>query len=83
MMDRQGVEVDYCPDCRGIWLDRGELEKLIELSIARRPVARSSPYQEYESHRREYDREDHHDDERRRRKRRSRGSWLSELLDFD
>src|SRR3954453_2336159 len=28
--DRQGVEVDYCPQCRGVWLDRGELDKLIE-----------------------------------------------------
>lgn len=28
--DRQGVEIDYCPECRGVWLDRGELDKLIE-----------------------------------------------------
>ncbi len=28
--DRQGIEIDYCPDCRGVWLDRGELDKLIE-----------------------------------------------------
>ncbi len=28
--DRQGIEVDYCPRCRGVWLDRGELDKLIE-----------------------------------------------------
>lgn len=28
--DRQGVEIDYCPQCRGVWLDRGELDKLIE-----------------------------------------------------
>lgn len=32
MADRQGVEIDYCPQCRGIWLDRGELDKLIERS---------------------------------------------------
>jgi Zn-finger nucleic acid-binding protein len=32
MTDRQGVEIDYCPQCRGIWLDRGELEKIIERS---------------------------------------------------
>jgi uncharacterized protein len=32
MMDRQGVEIDYCPKCRGVWLDRGELDKLIERS---------------------------------------------------
>lgn len=30
MSDKQGVEIDYCPQCRGIWLDRGELEKIIE-----------------------------------------------------
>ena len=32
MTDRQGEEIDYCPDCRGIWLDRGELDKIIEKS---------------------------------------------------
>jgi Zn-finger nucleic acid-binding protein len=30
MSDRQGIEIDYCPKCRGVWLDRGELDKLIE-----------------------------------------------------
>lgn len=30
MNDRQGVEIDYCPQCRGVWLDRGELDKIIE-----------------------------------------------------
>ena len=30
MTDRQGIEIDYCPQCRGVWLDRGELDKLIE-----------------------------------------------------
>jgi Zn-finger nucleic acid-binding protein len=34
MSDRQGIEIDYCPDCRGIWLDRGELDKLIELAAS-------------------------------------------------
>ena len=34
MMDRQGVEIDYCPACRGVWLDRGELDKLIELAVS-------------------------------------------------
>lgn len=32
MSERQGVEIDYCPQCRGVWLDRGELDKLIERS---------------------------------------------------
>ncbi len=30
MAERQGVEIDYCPQCRGVWLDRGELDKIIE-----------------------------------------------------
>jgi len=32
MTERQGVEIDYCPECRGVWLDRGELDKIIERS---------------------------------------------------
>ena len=32
LAERQGVEIDYCPECRGIWLDRGELDKVIERS---------------------------------------------------
>lgn len=32
MSDRQGIEIDYCPSCRGVWLDRGELDKIIERS---------------------------------------------------
>lgn len=33
MSERQNVEIDYCPECRGVWLDRGELDKIIERSI--------------------------------------------------
>ena len=32
MSERQGIEIDYCPSCRGVWLDRGELDKIIERS---------------------------------------------------
>ena len=39
MMDRQGVEIDYCPQCRGVWLDRGELDKLIELAPSQSTAA--------------------------------------------
>lgn len=31
--ERQGIEIDYCPECRGVWLDRGELDKIIERSV--------------------------------------------------
>ncbi len=34
MSERQGVEIDYCPECRGVWLDRGELDKIVERSHA-------------------------------------------------
>ena len=40
MTERQGIEVDYCPTCRGVWLDRGELDKIIERSTA--PAAAAS-----------------------------------------
>lgn len=36
--ERQGIEIDYCPQCRGIWLDRGELDKLIERAAAPTPA---------------------------------------------
>lgn len=42
MSERQGVEIDYCPQCRGVWLDRGELDKIIERAAvppATAPVA--------------------------------------------
>ena len=39
MSERQGIEIDYCPQCRGVWLDRGELDKLIEKSSAAAPPA--------------------------------------------
>ena len=44
MSDRQGIEIDYCPQCRGIWLDRGELDKIIERSGAgEAPTAPQAP----------------------------------------
>ncbi|EKD97844.1 MAG: hypothetical protein ACD_23C00712G0003, partial [uncultured bacterium] len=38
MTERQGIEIDYCPTCRGVWLDRGELDKLIERSVTAMPT---------------------------------------------
>ena len=45
MSDRQGVEIDYCPQCRGVWLDRGELDKIIERSEAQEtgPASAAAP----------------------------------------
>lgn len=38
MSERQGIEIDYCPSCRGVWLDRGELDKFIERANQQMPV---------------------------------------------
>jgi uncharacterized protein len=43
MSDRQGIEIDYCPQCRGIWLDRGELDKIIERSAEAAPAPMPTP----------------------------------------
>ncbi len=50
MADRQGIEIDYCPQCRGVWLDRGELDKILERSHtpAGRPQPESRPQSEGE-----------------------------------
>jgi|SRR6478609_6804453 Zn-finger nucleic acid-binding protein len=43
MSDRQGIEIDYCPQCRGVWLDRGELDKIIERSAPQAAPADRAP----------------------------------------
>ncbi len=43
MSDRGGVEIDYCPKCRGVWLDRGELDKIIERSLGGPAPAAAAP----------------------------------------
>lgn len=43
MSERQGVEIDYCPQCRGVWLDRGELDKIIERTSAEMTAAAPTP----------------------------------------
>jgi uncharacterized protein len=51
MTERQGVEIDYCPQCRGVWLDRGELDKLIERgALTQQPPAPTQPPQGYAQH---------------------------------
>lgn len=41
--ERQGIEIDYCPQCRGVWLDRGELDKLIERAMASQAAPTPAP----------------------------------------
>ena len=43
MSERGGIEIDYCPQCRGVWLDRGELDKLIERSASQSAPAAPAP----------------------------------------
>lgn len=71
MSERQNIEIDYCPSCRGVWLDRGELDKIIERSVEQeRPSAQraTGPSGGYS--------DKHHYKHGYRRK-----SWLHELFD--
>lgn len=87
MADRNGVEIDYCPKCRGVWLDRGELDKIIERGTApAAPVREAAPVYQPEPGRaaapyREDQRRRDDDDDRRYPKKR-RESFLSDLFDF-
>jgi Zn-finger nucleic acid-binding protein len=49
--DRQGIEIDYCPKCRGVWLDRGELDKIIERTAGDIPPARPQNESQHRDHR--------------------------------
>ncbi len=73
---REGVEIDYCPQCRGVWLDRGELDKIIDRTLAERDDDR-----DYE-HRDRDDWEQKHD-KSKSYKPRKRRSFLSDLFEFD
>jgi Zn-finger nucleic acid-binding protein len=83
MTDRQGIEIDYCPKCRGIWLDRGELDRLIEHAERSTATAAPSAPAQYgkDQSRHSGDRDHahkHHDGHRNKRPK----SLLGELFDF-
>jgi hypothetical protein len=82
MSERQGIEIDYCPSCRGVWLDRGELDKIIERSTAElAPAARPEPSQSRPSSwpgDRSYD---HHHGGGHHGYRKRKKSFLEELFD--
>jgi Zn-finger nucleic acid-binding protein len=81
MTDRQGVEIDYCPKCRGVWLDRGELDKIIERSTVESTVMREPEYQR-EHYQTRYD-DDDDDQNRQGHHKHRRRSMLSDIFDFD
>jgi Zn-finger nucleic acid-binding protein len=82
MADRQGIEIDYCPNCRGVWLDRGELDKIIERSAAYttkdEPQPPSQPY--YDNPKGGYN-QPHYNDPRYHHKKKK--GFLSDFFDFD
>jgi Zn-finger nucleic acid-binding protein len=96
---REGVEIDFCPQCRGVWLDRGELDKVIERASAAMATAGPAPdidrgyddRRRYDDDRRRHDDRDRDYDDRRRYgdddhrygKKRKRRGFLEDLFEFD
>ncbi len=70
--DRQGIEIDFCPKCRGVWLDRGELDKITERAARYKERDDDEPRRPFER------RDEQHDDDRHYRKRKS---FWTELFD--
>jgi Zn-finger nucleic acid-binding protein len=83
MSERQGIEIDYCPTCRGVWLDRGELDKIIERSASQPAAAAPPPRQPDPRYQQPY----RDDDDRRHHGHQGHGypkrrkSFLEELFD--
>ena len=85
MTERSGVEVDYCPRCRGIWLDRGELDKILERAEREfTPVDRSRDRDDDDDRDRDRDRDRTRDPRRDYTPppRKKRKNFLSEMLEF-
>ncbi|HEU0071155.1 MAG TPA: zf-TFIIB domain-containing protein [Alphaproteobacteria bacterium] len=82
MADRQGIEIDYCPKCRGVWLDRGELDKIIE-----RTTPATAPAEAYRGDERRHEK-DRYEKDRYEKERmygkphKKRESFLSDIFDF-
>lgn len=70
MAERSGIEIDYCPECRGIWLDRGELDKIME-----RASGGEAPVQRAEDHS-----HDRRDEQRHGDKQKRRGSFIGDVF---
>lgn len=92
MSDRQGIEIDYCPQCRGVWLDRGEIDKIVERSqretaqFGEQPNASSHSNNRYDDRRRDYDDDDDrrysgHNQSHGHGQHKRKESWFGELFD--
>lgn len=75
MSERQSIEIDYCPQCRGVWLVCGELDKIVERSI---PSSKQPKYESRETRQRAPESRDY-----KYHKEKKRGSLLGDLFDFD
>lgn len=89
MSERQGIEIDYCPNCRGVWLDRGELDKIIDKSAAvaaapARQQMENSPYQGQQHQPQGFGHsQPAHGYPQQGRYKKKREGFLGELFDFD
>ena len=84
MSERSGIEIDYCPQCRGVWLDRGELDKIIERAApaaAQQPAPQAAPVQQPQQAYRQPP--PPHYDERGYYRKKKREGFLGDLFDFD
>jgi uncharacterized protein len=79
MSDRQGIEIDYCPQCRGVWLDRGELDKIIERSAAPAPQ-QAAPQPNYAPQQQHYAPQ-RHDPYYGKPGYKKKKNWLEEIFD--
>jgi uncharacterized protein len=77
--DKQGIEIDYCSKCRGIWLDRGELDKIIERSTPEGQNRYYGSNQQFNNQNSDYD--DHHNSQGGYYKQHKQKNWLSDLFD--
>jgi len=78
MSDRQGIEIDYCPQCRGVWLDRGELDKIIEKSTS----FQHGEDRERRGYKREHEEKSkHHGYEHEYKHKHRKKSFLEEIFD--
>lgn len=84
LSDRNGIEIDYCPQCRGVWLDRGELDKIIERG--NRPRDHREHDRDDDRYEERHDSRDHHDsrhdNHHSSQRRHKKESFLGDLFDF-
>jgi Zn-finger nucleic acid-binding protein len=77
MSEKNGVEIDYCPKCRGIWLDRGELEKIME-----RSADHYAKKENYEADYKRYGYGDHAHSSHKKHPHKKKESFLSDFFNF-